>query len=62
VRMRVGGVTNHHLIDILRGNWRSYVALRELGLVSDLIYFFFKRFMFRIPTFFNIKSTKFPKP
>ena len=40
VRMRLGGVTNNSLLSIIKGNWESYLALRELGCPrSPLSYF-----------------------
>jgi len=60
VRMRAGGVTNRQVSDILRGNWKSYVALRELGIASNPVCFFFRKFLYRVRTYLDIKSAKLP--
>jgi hypothetical protein len=53
VRMRTGGVTNNRIRDIVRGNWGSYVALKELGLAPNAILFFFQKFKYRLPTYLH---------
>lgn len=51
VRMRVGGVTNNRLKDMLKGNWESYKALRKLGLKKNPFTFFVVKWSAKIPQY-----------
>lgn len=51
VRMRVGGVTNNHISDILKGNWESYKALKKIGLKRNPISFFTIKWGSKLPQF-----------
>ena len=51
VRMRVGGVTNNRLIDVLKGNWESYRALKELGLKKKPLNYFVFKWASKIPQY-----------
>ena len=52
VRMRMGGVSNNSLANILKGNVEAYKACRRHGLyVSPL--FIFRKMLSRIPQFFR---------
>ncbi|MBT5031291.1 MAG: glycosyltransferase [Proteobacteria bacterium] len=53
VKMQIGGITNNRIRDILRGNWNSYLALRELSLAPNPISFFFQKLRYRLPSFLN---------
>ena len=51
VRMRVGGVTNNRVQDILKGNWESYLALKSLGLKRGPINYFMLKWGAKLPQF-----------
>ncbi len=51
VRMRLGGASNNSLINMLKGNWESYLALRRLGMKRDPFSYFFIKFSSRIKQF-----------
>jgi len=51
VRMRLGGVTNNRIRDILKGNWQSYQALKRLGLRRGPLSFFVLKWGAKIPQF-----------
>lgn len=51
VRMRVGGVTNNRLVDVLKGNWESYKALKSLGLEKNPVKFFSLKWLAKIPQY-----------
>jgi len=51
VRMRVGGVTNNRLIDIIKGNWESYLALRQLGMKRNPVSYFIVKWGAKLPQF-----------
>lgn len=53
VRMRIGGVSNRRALSRVKANWRSYLALRDLGLRSNPIKFFFKKFATKLPGFIS---------
>lgn len=53
VKMRMGGVTNNSVSNIVKGNWESYQALRKLGLKRDPISFFLIKFASRSIQFFR---------
>lgn len=48
VRMRMGGVTNRSLKTVLAGNWESYQALKKLGLTTNPILFFARKWFPRL--------------
>lgn len=52
VRMRVGGVTNRSIKNILLGNWESYKALKNLGLKQNVFRYFIVKFKSRIKQYF----------
>jgi len=51
VRMRVGGVTNNRITDILKGNWQSYQALKNIGLKRDPFSFFLLKLGPKVPQY-----------
>jgi len=51
VRMRVGGVTNNRLQDVLKGNWQSYQALKSLGLKRNPLSYFILKWGAKLPQF-----------
>lgn len=51
VKMRMGGVTNNSVSNIMKGNWESYKALRKLGLKRDPVSFFMIKFTSRLIQF-----------
>ena len=51
VRMRIGGVSNNHLMDVLKGNWESYRALKELGLQKKPLNYFAVKWASKIPQY-----------
>lgn len=52
VRMRTGGASQANLWSMVRSNWRSYLALRKLGMKRDPITFFAIKFGSKLPQFF----------
>jgi len=52
VRMRLGGVTNNSLANMLKGNWESYLALRKLGMTRDPVSYFSIKFSSRLRQYF----------
>lgn len=55
VRMRTGGASQSSLMSMIKSNWRSYLALRSLGLRRDPISFFVIKFGAKMPQFFSRK-------
>lgn len=53
VKMRMGGVTNNSISNIIKGNWESYKALRKLGLKRDPVSFFLLKFAPRLVQYFR---------
>ena len=51
VRMRLGGVTNNRVGDIIKGNLQSYKALKTLGLTRDPFSFFALKLGPKLPQF-----------
>ncbi len=52
VRMRLGGVTNNSLLTMVKGNWESYLALKNLGLRRNPFSYFFIKFTSRVRQYF----------
>ena len=52
VRMRLGGVTNNSLLTMIKGNWESYIALKNLGLRRNPFSYFFIKFTSRVRQYF----------
>ena len=51
VRMRLGGVTNNKLSDVIKGNWESYQALKKLGLDKNPVTYFVVKWGSKLPQF-----------
>ena len=51
VRMRLGGATNNSLVNMIKGNWESYLALKKLGLQRNVISYFLIKFYSRLKQF-----------
>ena len=52
VRMRTGGASQSSVRTMIKSNWRSYRALRKLGMRRDPISFFLIKFGSKLPQFF----------
>ncbi len=52
VHMRTGGASQANVIIMIKSNWRSYKALRKLGLKRDPVSFFAIKFGSKLPQFF----------
>ena len=53
VRMRLGGISNRSVFDRIKANWYSYQALKGLGLKTNPVTFFYKKFATKLPGFIN---------
>jgi len=53
VRMRLGGVTNNSISNVLKGNWESYKALKKIGLKRNPISYFAVKFGAKLPQFLS---------
>ena len=53
VRMRLGGATNNSLLNMFKGNWESYLALRKLGLKRNVFSYFAIKFASRLKQYFH---------
>ena len=58
VRMRLGGVTNNKFTDIVKGNWESYQALKELGLKRNPVSYFTIKLASKIPQYLPLFLSK----
>lgn len=56
VRMRLGGVTNNSILNMIKGNWESYQAMKKHGLKSNPFSYFINKFVIRIPQFFGVRK------
>ena len=55
VRMRLGGITNNRVRDIVKGNWQSYQALKKIGLTRGPVSFFVLKWVPKLPQFLRSK-------
>ena len=53
VRMRLGGISNKNMLHRIKANWRSYQALKRLGLKSKPMVFFFRKFAGKLPGYID---------
>ena len=56
VRMRLGGATNKSIVNMIKGNWESYQAMKKHGLNSNPLSYFIGKFAMRIPQFFRSRN------
>ena len=52
LRMRLGGVSNSSSLNRIKANWRSYQALKKLGMDRNALSFFIRKFARKLPGFF----------
>lgn len=53
IHMRLGGVSNNSFRTMWQGNWESYFALRRLGLKTNPVTYFFRKFVRKLPQFYT---------